>query len=509
MDKKHIQETLFYAGLLRELFLGQVPKWEVRRYLEKIASQVVLFPNGKWKKPSFSTLRRKWKAFRAKGIDGLKRKERSDKGQPRAVEPEILETALSAKREEPQRTVPVLNDLILAKHDVTVPRSTLYRHLQAHGATRMRLGAVSKPVRKRWTSEVPNGIWVGDLSHGPRVLVGGVTRKSYLSAFIDAHSRVVVAARYYLDESFDILIDTLLRGFLVYGVPRALYLDNAKIYWANALRMACYRLKIDLLHRPIRDPAPGGVIERFFQTAQRQFEVEARLEELLTLERLNLTFHAWLEEAYHRRAHSEIGVTPLEKYGPVEPDGVDLAEVRRYFHQSETRRVDRVFSDIRLHSRLYRVDAKLRGSKVEVRYDPFEDVKIVKIYAIPSGAYLGEGHLHRREEGERIPAPIPKKIPSSPVLDALTERQARRRQGEDYRLEVTKRAWPLSAFLNTVARLLGREAGVSAFSEREMEVLAQVHARHPGLTRAQLEAAAAAAENPTIPAIIHALEEMS
>ena len=509
MDEKLVREALFYAGLLRELFLGQVPKAEVGRYLREIASREVLFPSGVLKRPSLSTLQRKWRAFQRESIDGLKRKVRSDKGTSRALTSEVLETALISKREEPRRTVRVLNDLLLAKHDVEVKRSTLYRHLQARGATRRRLGAVSTPVRKRWTSEAPNGVWVGDLAHGPLVLVNGVARKSYLSAFIDAHSRMIVAARYYLDESFDILIDTLLRGFLAYGIPRALYLDNAKIYWANALRFACYRLRIDLLHRPVRDPAPGGVIERFFQTVQGQFEVEARLEEILTLERLNSTFHAWLEEAYHRRVHSEIGVSPLAKYGPVAPGGLDLAEVRGYFHQSEKRRVDRVFADIRLHSRLYRVDQKLRGSKIEVRYDPFGDVNTVEVYAIPSGTYLGKGHLHQREVGEKIRVPIQKKVSSSPVLDALTERQAKRRQGEDYRTGVTKKPWPLSAFLNIVSKLLGREAGMSSLSAREMKLLAEVHARHPGLTRTELEAAVASAENLTIPEIIHALEEKS
>ncbi len=507
MDEKWMREALFYAGLLHELFLGQVPKKEVGVYLRAVASKAVLFPNGKTKKPSLSTLWRKWRAFQEKGVEGLRRKTRSDKGGARALEPEVLETALQAKREEPLRTVSVLNDLLLAKHQIEVKRSTLYRHLKAHGATRMRLGAVSKPVRKRWTSEIPNGMWVGDVAHGPLVLVNGVTRKSYLSAFIDAHSRVLVAGRYYLDETFDILIDTLLRGFMLYSLPRAIYLDNAKIYWAGALRLACYQLKIDLLHRPVRDPAPGGVIERFFQTVQGQFEVEARLEETLTLERLNTTFHAWLEEAYHRRVHSEIGMPPLEKYGTITPIGLDLSEVRAYFHRHETRVVNKVFSDIRLHGRFYRVDHKLRGSRVDVRYDPFGDVRTVKIHAIPSGAYLGTGTLHQREEGERIETPPRRKLPSSPVLDALTRKQAERRKDEDFRPIATKRPWPLSAFLNRVAELLGRQAGVSAFSEEEMRILSGVHARHPELTRKQLAAAAASVDEPTLVELIHALEE--
>ena len=41
---------------------------------------------------------------------------------------------------------------------------------------------------------------------------------------------------------------------------------NGKVYHAAALKTACYRCHIKLLHRPPGDPAPGGLIERFFRT---------------------------------------------------------------------------------------------------------------------------------------------------------------------------------------------------------------------------------------------------
>ena len=64
-------------------------------------------------------------------------------------------------------------------------------------------------------------------------------------------------------------------------------MDNAKIYHAKALQLACTQLNIKLLHRPPRDPPAGGLIERFFQTCQGQFEAEVRASSILTLEDLN------------------------------------------------------------------------------------------------------------------------------------------------------------------------------------------------------------------------------
>jgi transposase InsO family protein len=110
---------------------------------------------------------------------------------------------------------------------------------------------------------------------------------THLSAFIDCHSRYVVEARYYLRENLDILIDSLLRAWSAHGASRELYLDNAKIYHANALKAACFALNMRLLHRGVGDPPPGGLIERFFGTAQGQLESEVRADEVLTLDRLN------------------------------------------------------------------------------------------------------------------------------------------------------------------------------------------------------------------------------
>jgi hypothetical protein len=59
----------------------------------------------------------------------------------------------------------------------------------------------------------------------------------------------VVEARYYVRENLDILIDSLLRAWSHHGASRELYVDNAKIYHAGALKLACTELNIKLLHR--------------------------------------------------------------------------------------------------------------------------------------------------------------------------------------------------------------------------------------------------------------------
>lgn len=509
MEKKQETEALFWAHALHDVIHGHVAKGEVAEYLRTINRAGIPHPDGTVHHPSVVTLKRKLRAFRDHSLEGLVRTPRVDKGTSRTLTPEALATLLSAKRQAPSCTPRNLRTLIRAEHGIEVPISTLQRHLLIHGVTKMRLGAIKEPVRKRWTAATPNAIWVGDYEHGPLVLMSGRAVKSRLCAIIDAHSRRIVAARYYATERFDTLIDTLMRGFATFGLPRALYVDNGKVYWARSLRLACYRLGIDLLHRPVRDPAPGGVIERFFQTVQAQFEAEVRRIRDLTLERLNESFHTWLEEAYHREVHSEIKRTPLEAYeaGAVPTAPLDLAAVREHFYRVEERSVNKTFSDVQIDKVLYRVDHRLRGATVEVRIDPFGDWETIKVYDLKSKAYAGEGRRHQRETGEKIPVAAPVVLDSSPVLDALARRHAKRLAERDFRTELTKKAWTFPGFAACLAGLLGLRGGVSEFSAHEMALLREVFSRQPDLTRKQVEDAVARAVSPTLPAILHAMEQ--
>ena len=110
----------------------------------------------------------------------------------------------------------------------------------------------TKKIRCRWTRDHSNALWVGDFSEGPYVFHAGRVIKSHLSIWIDCHSRYVVEGRYYFRENLDIVIDSLLRAWGSHGASREIYLDNAKVYHAGALKLACAQLNIQLLHRPPR-----------------------------------------------------------------------------------------------------------------------------------------------------------------------------------------------------------------------------------------------------------------
>lgn len=507
--------AVFWCSLLSPLLLEEIPHGKRERYFHQLSREERLLPNGKRRRLSVRTLRRKWRQLQKDGVPGLYRRRRSDRGKPRRRDADLLARAVELKKEQPRRSDQVINRILQKEFGRQVPRSTLYRHLRREGATRKKLGISSEKVRCRWSRDAAGALWVGDFEHGPLVMHQGRSIKTHLSAWIDCHSRYVVEARYYVREDLDILVDSLLRAWGNHGASRELYVDNAKIYHAGSLKLACAQLNIKLLHRPPRDPPAGGLIERFFQTCQGQLEAEVRAGDVLTLDQLNRVLAAWLQTAYHRQVHSETGETPDDRYGQDSRlvRHVDPGAVLSFFHRRESRKVDEDFSDVRIDNRFFAVDPRLRGDRLIVQFDPFSNLDEVQLYS-PSGTYLGLGRRYNREPGSHPQEGS--QSPTGPVkthyLDALRADhqtlQQQLRGGIDYHSARQRNVWSLAGFAGALARLLGRKGGVSGFSTEEMEILAAFHSRHDRVTETLLKQAFAQAESPTIPQILFHLQSL-
>jgi transposase InsO family protein len=513
MKKKDEEWVLFWCSLLHPVLFGEIEAKETASFLKELAGAERVFPDGRRKRPSLSTLRRKFKLYREGGLEALPRKRRKDRGKPRARRQSAVERAVELKCDQPRRSHLTINEFLQAEGLEPIPKSSLYRYLKRAGATRLKLGVTKKPVRRRWTRDHTHDLWIGDFEEGPYVLHEAEAVPTHLSAFIDCHSRFVVEARYYYRQTLDVLIDSLLRAWATHGAPSELYVDQAKVYLSGGLRLACYGLNIGLIHRGKGDPPPGGLIEKFFQTAQDRFEAEVRAGRILTLPELNRALSAWLEVSHHRTPHSETGQPPRERYehGLGVIRAVDMERALRYFLRREHRTVHKDFSDVQLDRRFYKVDKRFRGDRVEVRYDPFSAPDSVLIYSLEE-EYLGKGTLHHREQGEEAGAPSEPHKPKYNYLELLVgkhERELREKaRGIDYRTVLEHRSWPFSSFSKVFAELLGRKGGPSAFSSGELESLRKVYNRHSALTEALLTEAFEAAAERTIPHIAYELQRL-
>ncbi|MFG1955909.1 helix-turn-helix domain-containing protein [Micromonospora sp. NPDC048830] len=134
-----------------------------------------------------ATLDRWITAWRRGGFDALVPSPRQ--ATPRTPA-EILDMAAALKRENPDRTAAQVAR-ILHKHLGWAPsESTVLRHLNR--LELMGPPATAVTVFGRFEAARTNELWVGDALHGPHV--GG--RKTYLFAFLDDHSRLLVGHRF-------------------------------------------------------------------------------------------------------------------------------------------------------------------------------------------------------------------------------------------------------------------------------------------------------------------------
>ena len=108
---------------------------------------------------------------------------------------------------------------------------------------------------------------------------------------------------------------------------------------------------------------------------QLSFLPEVQASDIADLPTLNASFHAWLDQVYHARVHSETGQTPFERFtGSLDPlrlRSADAEQLRLAFLWRVQRKVS-LQATLKFQGNTYQVDAGLRGQTIELRFDPFD-----------------------------------------------------------------------------------------------------------------------------------------
>lgn len=432
MDDRRHAIALFRYSLVREAADPALTTRQRGALVRQLAERDHLGPDGRRVRISRNTLDRWIRAWRAGGFEALLPADRSTAQLRSPLE--LLELAANLKREAPMRTSAQITEILRASHSdqPRVPSpATIRRYFHRIG---LHLGVEERPqVFGRFEAAAPNLLWTGDALHGP--VVDG--RKTYLFAFIDDHSRCLVGYRWGLGEDTLRLEAALRIGLAARGVPAALYVDNGSAFVSKQLERACAVLGIRLIHSRPGQPAGRGKIERVFRTVREQFlvELQARPQGCQDLAELNRLFQAWVEGVYHRRAHSETGRPPLERFlagfQDQAPKLPSPAELRDAFLWSERRQVTKT-AEVSLHGNRYHVDPALVGASVELVFDPFDLTQLEVRY---QGRAMGTAtptvigrHVHPAAKPEApTPPPTPTGIDYLSLVEQRLASQGRQR----------------------------------------------------------------------------------
>ena len=385
--------AVFRFGVIHE-FVGttNLTRNEKRRLLRQKCARKWVIPYSSRTRISENTIYRWIRRYQKSNgrIESLYPGKRGDQGKSRKLDDETIAIVLASRQSQMGTPVPMLLESL--KRQAIVPQtfglSTLYRLFHLHGL----MDQSPKPEdRRKFEAELVNDIWQSDVMHGPKVMVDQKMRKTYLIAFIDDHSRLIVFGRFYLSENLTSFMDAFEKSLSRRGLPRKLYVDNGAAYRSRKLEFTCASLAIALIHARPYKPQGKGKIERFFKTVRGGFLPAA---DLSSLEKLNQSFTFWLDTIYHQRIHSATGMTPFDRFSK------NLACIRTapknlkdHFRTAVYRTVakDRT---VTLNGNLFEAPVALIGKRVLILYHESEPKKAEVFFNQVSHGLLVPVDLH-------------------------------------------------------------------------------------------------------------------
>lgn len=373
----------FRFGIIGDFVTGvRLAYGEKERLLAEKAARTYEIPGTAATRVSRASILAWISAYRKGGykIEALCPKVRSDRGCYRNFDTTLRMAIKGLKEENPYYTVPVIiKKLRLQKiigPDEPVNKATIYRFLRQENLTKLSSDAVD---RRRFEAEHSNQIWQCDVLHGPMVLVEGSSssKKAYLMAIIDDHSRLIVHAQFYLSETFETLKDALRAAISRRGLAQKFYVDNGACYRSEQLDRILASLGIALSHSRPYTPQGRGKIERWFKNIRDSF-LPLLPKGMVSLSTLNERLDVFVDD-YNNTEHSAIKETPYERYRK------DLSCVRQaperlldYFRRREQRRVKKDRT-VQVEGRLFEVSAKLIDKTVDLLFhdDAPDDVEVL------------------------------------------------------------------------------------------------------------------------------------
>jgi transposase InsO family protein len=368
--KKKEKVALFRFGIIAPLVgLKNIPRGEKENFARDIISQQWDIPFSERSYISRSTIFSWLKRYEESGgkLESLYPIQRRDRGNSRTLTEETELTLLNLKKELKGASLPVIlrvgRERKILPADFKVSGPTIYRLFKHHG-----LDKAEHPKKdlRRFEAEFSNDLWQSDCMHGPKVVLEGKLKKSFLFSFLDDHSRLITHSQFYLQENLQNFLNCLNQALSKRGLPRKLYVDNGPCFRSHHLAYTTASLGIALIHcKPYR-PEGKGKIERWHKTLRMQFL--PTLSAHITLEDLNERLTEWVNKQYHLTSHSSTKETPLSRYQNhlklIKPAPKNLND---YFRNRLIRKVDKDRT-ISALGRVYEAPISLVGKKITLLY---------------------------------------------------------------------------------------------------------------------------------------------
>ena len=348
-----------------------VPPLAIERYriLEQhLTDNISLADLARTDTVSERTLQRWLARYRSKGLAGLARISRADRGRlhlPDHLVALVRDLAIKRPRPPVAAIHRKLQELAVAEGHRAPSYSAVARVVRAIPASQ--IAAASDPAAYRDEHELvhrreaaaSNEMWQADHTVLDILVLddAGTPVRPWLTVVLDDHSRAI--AGYFISLDAPSALNTALAlrqaiwrkanpAWIVSGIPEQLYVDNGSDFISEHIEQACIALKIRLIHSLPGRPRGRGKIERVFRTINDMFLSDLPGHTIagkslsaptLKLDELRTRFETFVCGVYHRRQHGSTGEPPVSRWQkggflPAMPDSLehlrDMADRRGF-----------------------------------------------------------------------------------------------------------------------------------------------------------------------------------
>lgn len=353
------------------------PRGQRTAILQQLSTRTWTLPDGRQVQFAAETLRGWVRKFRQGGLPALEDAPRARPG-VKVLTDAQKDLLCQLKRDVPSRSLDRIIDIAEEMGQIApglLSRSTVHRVLQRRGLSKRKRGEASVADLDRFEAAFPNDLWQSDMLAGPWLPDPdhpSKRRQAWLHAFLDDHSRLLLAGRWAFKSDLPTLELVFREALRRHGLPGRVYYDNGGPYRSHHMAqiVAVLSNQKPIFTQPYR-PEGHGKIEAFNRLCRAAFVDEVKASSITTLDELNRAFRAWVDLKYNRRKHGETGEPPWERWrdGAHRVVHVDERALVDAFLFRTARTTDKA-GVLKLHGTRYQVGPDLARKKVEVRYDP-------------------------------------------------------------------------------------------------------------------------------------------
>lgn len=455
---KDVRWGRFRFGVIGSLLSSPPAHGELETEIQKLAKRMWRHPfSGEWMTAGASTIS-KW-YYSAKGsedpITELSRQIREDSGKTRAISAELIRELLQQYEYHSSWSYQLHSDnlAVVAMKDVKFGSppsySTVRRFMISRGLTKKAKPKTDTPAAleaasrldqlevRSWEVTHVNALWHYDFHIGSLqvLLPNGEWHFPHCFCCLDDHSRLACHMQWYLTESAETVAHGLSQGFMKRGLPRGSLSDRGKAMIAAETQTGLKDLGINLQTTLAYSPYQNGKQEAFWNQAEGRLLAMLEGVKILTLDLLNEATQAWVELEYNRAIHSELGVTPIQRYleGPdVGRSCTSTERLRNVFTRKVDRQQRKSDGTLTLETVRFEVPSRFRHMKeMHLRYAKW-DLSYVLLVDDRTDTVLGrlvpldkaanaDGRRRQRHDAPALVKGPPKKPGIAPLLGQLMD----------------------------------------------------------------------------------------